>query len=186
MRFSTLTEMTGVSRATVFRVKNRIKNGQGVQRKLGSGIPRKLDANNKRRTILRIKQSNISLRNFSLYLIFTKYIKWSSYKTFRKVFNSCNIKFKKPRTDICETCDEFDCQKTKAKREKNLNILNDLQNRFAEHKLKANMFYELKRKVKDENKFNSKVNIICYDFQKICKSLKLMLALNTVWANFIY
>jgi hypothetical protein len=97
--------------------------------------------------------------------IYYEYKNEVSYQMFKKVFNSCNIKFKKPRTDTCETCDEIFCQITKAKREKNLNNLNELQNSLKENKFEANLFYELKRKVKDENKFNSKVNIT-YDYQK--------------------
>jgi hypothetical protein len=52
--------------------------------------------------------------------IYYEYKNQVSYEIFRKVFNSCNIKLKKPL--ICENCDEFDCQITKAKREKSLNI----------------------------------------------------------------
>jgi transposase len=40
--------MTGASRRTVFRVKSRVKRGQGIQRK-GSGRPQKLKTNDKRR-----------------------------------------------------------------------------------------------------------------------------------------
>ncbi len=137
---------------------------------------------------MRIKQSNIS-QFFSISNIHKIFIDiYYEYKNevlcemFRKVFNWCNTKFKKPRTDICETCDEFSCQITKTKHEKNVNILNDLQNRFAEHKLEANLFYELKTKVKDQNKFNSNVNII-YDFEKSFptkKPIKLMSAFNTI------
>jgi hypothetical protein len=85
---------------------------------------------------------------------------------FRKVFNTCNIKFKKPRSDICETCDGIECEISKAKRQKNTNLLIDLENKLKNHKIEANLFYEIKRKTKQQNEFISDTNILCYDFQK--------------------
>lgn len=51
-------KMTETSRATVFRVKNRIKNGKGIQRRPGSGRPQKLDANDKRRISILTRKHN--------------------------------------------------------------------------------------------------------------------------------
>jgi len=45
----TLVKITGVSRATVYNVKKRLRDGRGVNRKPGSGSPPSLQANDKRR-----------------------------------------------------------------------------------------------------------------------------------------
>jgi len=55
---STLMKMTETSRATVFRVKNRIKNSKGIHRRPGSGRPQKLDANDKRRISILTRKHN--------------------------------------------------------------------------------------------------------------------------------
>jgi hypothetical protein len=99
--------------------------------------------------------------------IYIEYKKEVSYQMFRKFFNSCKIKIKKPRSDLCETCDELELKISKAKRENSsVNFINQLEKKLKEHKFEANSFYELKEKIKQENKNNKNIGVICYDFQK--------------------
>jgi hypothetical protein len=107
--------------------------------------------------------------------IYLEYENEVSYQMFRKFFNSCKIKIKKRRSDLCETCDELELKISKAKRENSpVKLINQLEKRLKEHELEADLFYVLKNKTKLENKYNSNIEIVCYDYQKICKFLKLM------------
>ncbi len=107
---------------------------------------------------------------FNIYKIFIdiiiEYNNEVLYYMLRKVFNTCNIKFKKPKSDICETCDGIECEISKAKRQKNTNLLIDLENRLKNDKVEANLFYEIKRKTKQQNEFISDTNTLCNDLQK--------------------
>ncbi len=41
-----------------------------------------------------------------------------------------------------------------------------MENRLKNHKIEANLFYEIKRKTKQQNEFIPDINILCYDFEK--------------------
>ena len=80
--------------------------------------------------------------------IYIEYKNDVSYKMFKQVFKTCNLKFKKPRNDICETCDEIICEINSNKRLKNSdNLLKELENKLKIHREEANLFYELKNKL---------------------------------------
>ena len=53
-----LMKMTGKSRATIFRMKKRLKNSEGAQRRPGSGRPPILSANDKRRISCLARKNN--------------------------------------------------------------------------------------------------------------------------------
>ena len=61
----TLIKATGASESTVYRVKKRIKEGQGITRRPGSGRPSKLKSNDKRIAALAIKHPRWSRKDIA-------------------------------------------------------------------------------------------------------------------------
>ncbi len=98
--------------------------------------------------------------------LFNEYEKIVSYKFFKYYFKKFNISFGFPRADICIECELFDVKI------KSLSLSNNNEEIFItkklleKHQFEAQMFYNIKKQVKNLVKIDSKVCAISLDYEK--------------------
>jgi hypothetical protein len=98
--------------------------------------------------------------------LFNEYEKIVSYKFFKYYFKKFNISFVFPRTDICTECELFDVKiKSLSLSNNNEEILITKQ-LLEKHQFEAQMFYDIKKQVKNLVKIDSKVCAISLDYEK--------------------
>lgn len=90
-----------------------------------------------------------------------------SYEFYRHIFNTqFNIAFGYPRTDTCSTCDTYLAKAKVLEEEKKLDELKQLTILNKVHLTKAHVFYDRKKKAKQQCKNQKDFLAIAVDFQK--------------------
>jgi hypothetical protein len=98
--------------------------------------------------------------------LFNEYEKIVSYKIFKYYFKKFNINFGFPRTDICTECELFDVKiKSLSLSNNNEEILITKQ-LLEKHQFEAQMFYDIKKQVRNLVKIDSKVCAVSLDYEK--------------------
>jgi hypothetical protein len=91
---------------------------------------------------------------------YQEYNNYVSYSFFCHIFKDCNVGFGYPRADICCLC-EVSSKILGLKKSQNL-----VETKLKEHQNEANFFYDLQNKLKASQLNNSKIEIICNDYEK--------------------
>lgn len=92
-----------------------------------------------------------------------------SYSTFRRVFNSFKLKFKKEATDTCATCDEYTAMaRAETDPERKMELLNEHQ----AHLKKAQDAYDMKhdKVLEVENDDSGTKNVLIFDLEQCLPS----------------
>lgn len=84
------------------------------------------------------------------------------YNTYRKVFRSLNLSFRKPRIDTCNTCDQIQTRLRLATEDESLSIMEELES----HHQKAQFVYDKKRSDIEKAKHSEDTCTISFDLQK--------------------
>lgn len=74
-----------------------------------------------------------------------------------------NFKFGRPKTDVCNQCEEFKCL---LKNKTNPQEIKNIENRLKLHKVMANAFYTNLRKAQETANTNPKVECLVFDFMQ--------------------
>jgi hypothetical protein len=88
------------------------------------------------------------------------------YQLFKHIFKDCNVGFGYPRADICTFCEELSVKILNFKKSENLVNLKSAEYELKDHQNQADYFYTLQRNLKNSQKSNSKLEIICVDYEK--------------------
>jgi len=97
---------------------------------------------------------------------YTEYENYVKYQLFKHIFKDCNVGFGYPRADICTFCEELSVKILNFKKSEDLVNLKSVEYELKEHQNQADYFYTLQRNLKNSQKSNLKLEIICVDYEK--------------------
>jgi hypothetical protein len=97
---------------------------------------------------------------------YQEYDNYVSYSFFCHIFKDCNVGFGYPRADICCLCEEMSSKMQDLKKSQNLVENKSIEMKLKEHQNEAKFFYDLQNKLKASELNNSKIEIICNDYEK--------------------